>query len=50
MKYILKAKIIHSKVMFHLITKIKSAFMYVCGLFIFHWKQMIQEPSAETTA
>lgn len=36
MKYILKAKTIHSKVMFHLITKINSAFMYAPGLFIFH--------------
>lgn len=36
MKYFLKAKIIHSKVMFHLITKINSAFMYDSGLFICH--------------
>ena len=50
MKYIAKAKIIHGKVMFHLITKINSAFMYVSGLFIFHWKQMIQETSGTTGA
>lgn len=48
MKYTVKAKIIHGKVMFHLITKINSAFIYVPGLFIFHWEQMIQEPSGET--
>lgn len=48
MKYIVKAKIFHCKVMFHLITKINSAFIYVPGLFIFHWEQMIQKPSGKT--
>lgn len=50
MKFIPKAKTIHGKVMFHLITKMNSAFMYVPGVFIFHWKQMIQEPFGKTAA